>query len=151
MITGDVRRRRRPMHGHRRLDETGTASIWALVAAAGAFTLLLGLVVDGGALIETRVEATQVAEQAARLAADQLSERSVRNGGDAVDPGPAAAAARDYLRASDLHGSVKVRGDAVTVTVTSESPNRVLNVIGVSAFPVVESATAMGITEEDVP
>lgn len=136
---------------HARRNEGGSASIWTLIATTGAFTLLLGLVVDGGALIETRVEATHVAEQAARLAADQLSESSVRNGRDAVNPSAAGAAAKNYLRASDTHGTVRVHGDAVTVTVTTESPTRVLNVIGIASFPVREEATAEGITEEDAP
>ena len=131
--------------------ESGSASIWALLATAGVFTVLLGLVVDGGNVIEARVEAAHTAEQAARLAADQLSAGSVREGGDAVSPGAAAESARAYLRATGTPGAVRVDGDTVTVTVNTRMPTKVLGVIGIAAFPVEESATAEGITEEDLP
>lgn len=134
---------------HRRDD--GAASIWALTVTAGAFTVLLGLVVDGGDAIEARVDAAHTAEQAARLAADQLSASSVREGHDAVSPGAAAASARSYLRAAGMPGTVRVEGDSVTVTVHSQARTKVLGIIGIGAFPVDESATAEGITEEDLP
>jgi uncharacterized membrane protein len=140
---------RRSMAGRR--SECGSASIWALTVTAGVFTVLLGLVVDGGNVIEARAEAARAAEQAARLAADQLSAGSVREGHDAVSPGAAAESARGYLRAAGMPGTVHVAGDTATVTVHDKVPTKVLGIIGIGAFPIDESATAVGITEEDLP
>ena len=140
---------RRSPYGKR--SERGSASIWAVTVTAGVFTVLLGLVVDGGDVIEARVEAAHTAEQAARLAADQLSAGSVREGHDAVSPGAAADSARGYLRAAGMPGTVRVAGDTATVTVHTKMPTKVLGIIGIGAFTIDESATAEGITEEDLP
>ena len=66
-------------------DERGSASIWAILVIAGAFTVLLGLVVDGGRVIDDRVAASRAAAQAARVGADSLSSASVRDGHDAIN------------------------------------------------------------------
>lgn len=132
-------------------DERGIASIWAILVIAGAFTVLLGLVVDGGRVIDERVAASRAAAQAARAGADALSAASVRNGSDAVDAEAAQARAQSYLREAGMDGTVSVAGDTVTVTVTGESKNQILGVIGVSSFPIDETESARAITEEDSP
>jgi Flp pilus assembly protein TadG len=132
-------------------DARGSASIWALLLTSGAFTVLLGLVVDGGRVIDARLEASRVAAQAARLGADQLSASSVRSGGDAVNAQSASDRVREYLAAAGQVGSVQVTGDRVTVTVTGTSPARILSVLGIDGFPIEESETAQGITGEESP
>lgn len=132
-------------------DERGSASIWAILVIAGAFTVLLGLVVDGGRVIDQRVAASRAAAQAARAGADALSAASVRNGSDAVDAEAARSRAASYLQDAGMDGTVSVAGDTVTVTVTGESKNQILGVIGVSSFPIDETESARAITEEDSP
>lgn len=132
-------------------DEHGSASIWAILVIAGAFTVLLGLVVDGGRVIDERVAASRAAAQAARAGADALSAPSVRNGSDVVDAEAARARAQSYLRDAGMDGTVSVAGDTVTVTVTGESKNQILGVIGVTSFPIDETESARAITEEDSP
>jgi Flp pilus assembly protein TadG len=132
-------------------DERGSASIWAILVIAGAFTVLLGLVVDGGRVIDERLAASRAAAQAARAGADALSAASVRNGSDAVDAEAARVRAQRYLRDAGMDGTVSVTGDTVTVTVTGESKNQILGVIGVSSFPIDETESARAITEEDSP
>jgi len=132
-------------------DERGSASIWAILVIAGAFTVLLGLVVDGGRVIDERVAASRAAAQAARAGADALSAASVRNGSDAIDAEAARARAQTYLRDAEMDGTVSVAGDRVTVSVTGESKNQILGVIGVASFPIDETASARAITEEDSP
>jgi Flp pilus assembly protein TadG len=132
-------------------DERGSASIWAILVIAGAFTVLLGLVVDGGRVIDERVAASRAAAQAARAGADALSAASVRNGSDAVDAEAARARVQSYLRDAGMDGTVSVAGDTVTVTVTGKSTNQILGVIGVTSFPIEESESARAITEEDSP
>jgi Flp pilus assembly protein TadG len=132
-------------------DERGSASIWAILVIAGAFTVLLGLVVDGGRVIDERVAASRAAAQAARAGADALSAASVRNGSDAVDTEAARARAQSYLRDAGMDGTVSVAGDTVTVRITADSENQILGVIGVSSFPIDETESARAITEEDSP
>lgn len=132
-------------------DQRGSASIWAILVTAGAFTVLLGLVVDGGRAIDARIEATRAASQAARAGADALSPTSVRDGNDSIDTEAATARARTYLASAGLSGSVSVSGQTVTVTVSGTSPNQILNAIGIRSFPINQSATARAITEEDRP
>lgn len=135
----------------RRRDERGSTSVWVLLIIAGAFTMLLGLVVDGGNLLDDRAAAARAAGQAARLGADSLSSASVRNGHDAISAEAAKARAEQYLHDAGLSGVVRVSGQRVTVTVTGRSATQILGVIGVDSFPISETRTAEAITEEDLP
>ena len=132
-------------------NERGSASIWAILVIAGAFTILLGLVVDGGRAIDARVAASRAAAQAARVGADALSSAIVRNGHDAIDIEDAKARAQNYLRDAEMTGTVIVSGQTVTVTVTGSSANEILGVIGIDSFPINETESARAITEEDRP
>lgn len=127
--------------------QRGSISVWALLITIGAFTPLLGLVVDGGNLINARLEASRAAGQAARVGADALSAASVRSGGNDVSPDLAITRARGYLEELNLDGDVSVTGDTVTVTVTGSSPTTILGVIGVISFPISQTQSARGITE----
>lgn len=132
-------------------NERGSASIWAILVIAGAFTVLLGLVVDGGRVIDARIAASRAAAQAARVGADALSSASVRSGHDAVDVDAATARAQRYLDDAGMTGTVRISGQTVTVTVTGESATQVLGVIGITSFPIDETESAKAITEEDAP
>ena len=131
--------------------ERGSATVWALLLTAGAFTVLLGLVVDGGRVIDARLDAARTAAQAARAAADVLSESSVRSGRDDVAAGAAARRAHSYLHGAGVTGTVRVAANTVTVTVTGRSDTEILGVVGVTSFPIRETQTALAITEEDPP
>jgi Flp pilus assembly protein TadG len=126
-------------------------SVWLLLVTAGAFTLLLGLVVDGGAAIDARREAARTAEQAARVAADQLDTDSVRTGGADVAAAAAVAAAHRYLAGVDARGSVRVAGGLVTVTVTAREPVVFLSAIGLPAISMEQTATARSIDDDTRP
>jgi Flp pilus assembly protein TadG len=128
----------------------GSASIWAILIVAGAFTMLLGLVVDGGHVVDERSDAARVAAQAARAGADALSAASVRNGGDSISGQAALARANRYLRGAGMTGTVRVRSHIVTVTVTGRSATEFLGVIGIGSFPIDETRSATAITEEAV-
>lgn len=133
-------------------DETGAfVSIWMVIVTAGAFTILLGLVVDGGNTLAARRDAARTAEQAARVAADQLDDDSLRSGGADIAAAAAQTAAHRYLSSVDAHGSVQVSADTVTVTVTGQEPTQFLAMIGVESFAVHESATAASIDQNTNP
>lgn len=135
----------------RRRPDRGSASIWALLLTTGAFTLLLGLIVDGGRVIDDRLESSRAAAQAARSAADALSQASVRSGREDVAVAAATGRARTYLRAAGMTGTVRVTGDTVTVHVTGRSGTTILSAIGIDSFPIRQSRTARAITEDDLP
>ena len=118
---------------------------------ATAFTVLLGLVVDGGNVLDARLDASRAAAQAARVGADALSQSSLRNGRDRVDVANATARARSYLRSAGMNGTTTVRGDSVSVTVRGRSKTQILGVLGIRSFPVEETQTAVAITEASAP
>ena len=140
--------RRRPA---RLAGERGSASIWALLVTATAFTLLLGLVVDGGRVIDARVASSRAAGQAARVAADALSQASVRNGRDQVDVSQAVGRAESYLHAAAMSGTVHISADTVAVTVRGRSPTQILGILGIDSFPITETQTAHAITRGGTP
>lgn len=134
-----------------RHSERGSASIWAVLVTAGAFTLLLGLVVDGGRVIDARLDSTRTAAQAARSGADALSEASVRNGNDEIAAAAAISRAENYLHDAGMTGSARVVGDTVSVTVTGQSNTVILSVIGITSFRIEETQRAEAINEGDQP
>jgi hypothetical protein len=133
------------------IRERGSASVWAILVIAGAFTVLLGLVVDGGRLIDARTAAAHAAAQAARAGADAVADASVRNGHPDLDPTSARTRAEAYLRDVGLTGTVAVDGQTVTVTVTGTSTTAILGIIGIDSFPISETRTATAITSETRP
>ena len=135
----------------RNRSERASASAWALLVISGAFTVLLGLVVDGGRVLDARTAASKGAAQAARVGADALSSASVRDGRDAINVEAANARARKYLHDTGLTGTVTVRGRTVTVTVNGRSSTQILGFIGIESFPIRQTETAQAITEEDLP
>ena len=86
-------------------NERGSASIWAILVISGAFTVLLGLVVDGGRVMDARIAASRAAAQAARVGADSLSSASVRSGHDAISVEAAKARAQNYLHSAGMSAS----------------------------------------------
>lgn len=121
------------------------AAVWTLAAAAGAFLLLLGLVVDGGNVINARLEAKRAAEQAARAGADELI--GARSGNESIDVTAAQARASDLLHRAGWTGTVRVHGTAVQVIVRGSSPNVFLGAVGFGSFPVSETGSATAISQ----
>lgn len=134
-----------------RTQQRGSASVWAILVISGAFTVLLGLVVDGGRVIDDRLAASRAAAQAARAGADALSEASVRDGREAINIEAARARVGTYLREAGWRGTVSIAGDVVTVTVVGRSETQVLGVIGIESFPIDETGSARAITQEEIP
>ena len=121
--------------------ERGAISLWA-VTAAFAMIILAGLAVDLGGKVQAQQHAIDVATQAARAGGQQLdAARAVRGYGAQIDPTLAVAAARAYLAASDLTGTVTTRGGSTVVVTTSGSySTKFLGIIGISSLPVTGSA-----------
>ena len=82
--------------------DRGSVSLWLVIFAFTAITLLV-LVVDGGQTMNAKSRAADIAEQAARAAADDVNVGQLRGGtiglgGDACDlkQGPAAQLVASY-------------------------------------------------------
>lgn len=130
--------------------EWGSATVFvvflALALMSGA-----GLVIDGGYALAHRRASMNHAEQAARAAADEVSDASLRNGTPAVDPAVARVAAAGYLGRVAATGTVQVRGDRVTVTVRRTYRPVLLSLVGIDSIDVTASATAVSVDETTTP
>ena len=131
-------------------DERGSITVWMALAAV-AMILLAGLAVDLGGQVHTRQHAIDVAGQAARAGGQQLQEpAAVRGQGVRTEPGRAVAAARTFLAASDVHGTVALRGTAtVVVTTTATYDTKFLGIIGINRLTVHGSAEARTVRAVD--
>ena len=90
-----------------------------------------GLAVDGARIIGGKVAAADHAENAARVAAQELA--SVHGGELALDPARARAAADAYLSAHGLSGVVTVTPEKVIVTVSQTVSMTLLTLVGLSS------------------
>jgi Flp pilus assembly protein TadG len=132
-----------PRRGDRIRADRGSASVWAIgiVAVVG---LLAGAVLDGGNAMAARVQALDVAQQAARAGANQLNLGALRNQGVIrLDPAAAQATAIAYLRQAGATGTATATPAQITVTVTRSHPTLVLHAIGVDSIAMTATATAV--------
>jgi Flp pilus assembly protein TadG len=137
----------------RRHDDRGAISLFLAV-----FTLVLlaaiGLVVDGGGKVRALQRADEAAREAARAGSQMLDVPSaVRGEGLRVDPAAAARAARAYLRAAEVDGTVTVEGNAVRVSTRITYEPVFLAFAGVGPMTVTGEASARPVAgdDEEVP
>ncbi|WP_017587160.1 pilus assembly protein TadG-related protein [Nocardiopsis ganjiahuensis] len=100
-------------------DDRGQVTPFVVVMAL-SFITCLGLVYEGGELLRARSQTSTLAQEAARVGAQQLDWDAYREGADEVplDASAAAAAAQAFLGSAGAAGTVTVSGDTVTVTCT---------------------------------
>ncbi len=135
--------RRRPPCRRRDDGERGSVSAW-LALASFVMIVLVGLVVDLGGQLETQQRARDVATQAARAGGQRLQAAAVIQGRDpSLEVGVAKAAARDYLAAAGIRGTVSVSG-GTTITVSVHDTYRTvfLSVIGIGSIDATGTASA---------
>jgi Flp pilus assembly protein TadG len=113
-----------------------------MVVIVTALVGVAGLVIDGGYGLAARQEAANVAEQAARVGADQIAVDSLRTGPVRLDQLAARAAVGQYLAALGHAGTVTTDRTTVTVTVTVTRPTAILGIVGVHALTVTANASA---------
>lgn len=109
-----------------RRGERGSVSI--LIAVLGvAFVVVAGLAIDGGRKLGALAEARDLADGAARAAAQQVDLAAYHaTGAVQLDPTAASRAATRYLAASGRTGTITVHGASATVTVALAVPTRIL-------------------------
>lgn len=131
-------------------DESGFAAMWTATIAV-AILAFAGVVIDAGYALDARRGADRVAEQAARLAADQIDTDTLYAGEDVtVDADAARSAVMDYLAEAGVSGRLQVSGDTVTVTVTDYQRSSILGAVGIEGFEVQGSATAQTFDQQPV-
>jgi Flp pilus assembly protein TadG len=136
-----------------RRHDRGTAPWWR--AEHGALTLFVailfpallafaGLVVDAGTKLDNYEKASAYAQEVARAGAGQVDQSEAYSKATVVvDETEAIAAARAYLTAIGVDGSVTAVGDdAIRVTVTITSPTKILSIIGIDTVTSTSTATA---------
>lgn len=112
-------------------EDDGSITVF-VVGLTLALMMVAGLVYDGGRVLAARRQAHNLAENAARAAAQAVDLDSLRTGAPLVlDPLNAEVAAHDYLAATGYSGEVVVTADRVEVTVSITTPMVLLQVAGV--------------------
>jgi hypothetical protein len=104
---------------NRRGDDRGQVMAFVAVLAVG-LVFVAGLAWDGGQFLKAYVHASDLAESAARAAAQATEPDDLAAGRTSVDPAAARARAGRFLADAGEpgSGSVSVAGSEVTVTVT---------------------------------
>ncbi|QBX57289.1 pilus assembly protein [Nocardioides seonyuensis] len=126
-----------------RNGEGGAITIW-LALTSVAMMLLVGLAVDLGGQVHAQQRAHDLAAQAARAGGEQVQAAPAINGAYVhVDAVAASQAARAYLTAAHVDGTVAVSGSTeLTVEVNDSYSTRFLGLIGINNLPVTGSASA---------
>ncbi len=128
-----------------RVDDTERGSLTVFTAVlAFALLVMAGLVIDGTGKLRAARQANAIAEEAARAGADSLNAAAVRSGAPiTVDPTAAIAAARAYLVAAGVQGTVSAAGATrIAVAVTIHRPTAILGLVGVDSWTVTGHASA---------
>jgi len=107
---------RLPRHWPGSGGDRGSVTIW-LVIFAFTSLILLAFIVDGGQYMNARERAADIAEQAARAGANQVSVADLRAGNFVIPPAAACAAAQSLV-ASYASGSLSP-ADAGATTMSS--------------------------------
>ncbi|MFB9923942.1 pilus assembly protein TadG-related protein [Amycolatopsis halotolerans] len=117
-------------------DERGSISVLVLGLSL-ALIIAIGLAVDGSRKALAASRATAVAEEAARAGGQALDPHALADGRTAhVAPEEAVAAAKRYLAAVGMSGTVQVQANRVAVDTTDSVHTVFLGVVGISALTV---------------
>ena len=137
----------------RRDDDRGAIALFVVVFTM-ALLAAVGLVVDGGGKVRALQRADEAAREAARAGSQMLDvPAAVRGDGVRIDQAAAARAARAYLDAAGVEGTVSVQGDAIQVSTSITYQPVFLGAAGVGPLTVTGSASARPVTgdDEEVP
>lgn len=134
------------MHTHRQDSQERQRGSVTIFMATAAFVMIVlaGLAVDLGGQVAAQQQARDVAAQAARVGGEQLQgSTAVEGQGAQMDTNAAAAAARNYLAAAGVPGTVTVQGnDTLEVTTYQNYQTKFLPIIGIGSLHVTGHSTA---------
>lgn len=122
--------------------ENGVITVF-VVGLTLALMLVAGLVYDGGRILAARRQAHDLADNAARAAAQAINVDALRSRAAAiVDPLAAQGAAESYLAGTGHEGAVSVTADRVQVTVSITTPLALLQLAGISERTITATGDA---------
>lgn len=110
--------------------DRGSLSALMVCLVLSAMTLV-GLVFDGGAGINEYMRLADVAENAARVGAQEVS--GIRAGDLHIDVRSATNASQRYLRRHGVTGTVSVTTDSVVVEVSGSAEFQILGLVGLTS------------------
>lgn len=127
----------------RRPSERGSISLW-LATTSLVMIMLVGLAVDLGGQVHAKQRAHDIAAEAARTGGQQVQAAPAIEGRYlAVDASAAVRAAQQYLAASGVTGTVRIRGgDTIVVAVSDAYTPTFLGAIGIGDLTVTGTASA---------
>ncbi len=131
--------------------QDGAVSLFLVVAVLALF-IAVGLVVDGGQKLRSTQRADDVAAEAARAGVQSIQPANTVRGQPAqVNPEAAIGAARHYLSAAGVAGTVTVTGGRVQVSTSISFNPAFLSLIGLGTQTVTgraEARLARGVDQE---
>ena len=125
----------------RRREEHGSVAL-IVVFMLPLLLAVIGFSYDANRILAAKVQASDVAAEAARAGAAAIAPALRGGAGANLDPAAAVAAADNYLAAAGYQGAVRVNGSQVSVTVSMDRPLVALSVFGVSHAHVDETSVA---------
>lgn len=111
-------------------EDKGSLSALMVCLVLSAMTLV-GLVFDGGAGINEYMRLADVAENAARVGAQEVS--GIRAGDIHIDVRSAINASQSYLQRHGVDGTVTVTTDSVLVDISGSAKFQILGLVGLSS------------------
>jgi len=126
-----------------------TAFVTILVVA---ILFVIGLVLDGGYVLAAKREANNVAEQAARAGAQEVSEDVLRRDDRVeLEDGAAVAAAEAFMRRTGHRGTAEVVDGRVVVEVEIDRSLLILGAAGLADVVVTGHGSARPVVGVDAP
>jgi uncharacterized membrane protein len=123
-------------------SEEGSVTVF-VVGLTLALLMVAGLVYDGGRILAARRQAHDLADNAARAAAQAVDLDALRSGAPVeLNPLDAQVAAENYLATTGHTGEVLVTADTVEVHVTITTPMVLLQLAGIPERTVAASGQA---------
>jgi hypothetical protein len=110
--------------------QRGSLSALTVCIVLSAMTLV-GLVFDGGSSVSEYTRLSDIAENAARVAAQQM--KGLRAGEMRIDHHTAVSAGQSYLQAHGVRGNVETSHDSVSVEVLDNRRFQILRLIGLES------------------
>ncbi len=126
------------------VSQEGSITAFTVLMLVAVF-VLMGLVVDGGAVLSAQQAASDEAEQAARAGAGALSVNALRTGVVELNQEEAIAAAQKFTVAAGHPGIATVSSGVVTVVIQYRIHTEILGSVGVESLPVSASASAVDV------
>lgn len=139
------------MRGRRLRGEEGMVTAFVTILTV-AIIFVIGLVLDGGYILAAKREASNVAEQAARAGAQELSEDVVRDTGRVELAGDRArVAAESFVARRGHRGQARIEGGSVVVTVEVDRSLLILGAAGLADVVVTGTGSARPVVGIDAP